>query len=145
MLSLVIFTALLLGQNSGYLTVNADQTVMNVYLEGDFIGTTPITNYLIEPGEYSVSLYDSKTIENEYWNLRSAGPFRKLSSIWQLTRIDAATRKVTIMPNRVTKIYFYTSRIKRAPTLAKLAFGGCIGGIFGLGILAGVLIASIGN
>jgi len=27
--------------------------------------------------------------------------------------------------------------------LAKCAFGGCIGGIFGLGILAGVLIASI--
>jgi hypothetical protein len=145
MLPFLLFTALLFGQDKGYLTVNSDQPQMTVYLDGDFIGNTPIANHSVEPGEYSVSLYSSKTIENEYWRLRTANPFRKLSAVWELTRIDAATRKVKIMPNQTTKIYFYTSRINRAPTYAKCIFGGCIGGIFGLGILAGVLIASIAN
>ncbi|MFB0509885.1 MAG: PEGA domain-containing protein [bacterium] len=143
MLACLITVVIIFSQDAGYLNVDADQSDLSVYLDGDYIGTTPITNYSIEPGEYSISLYDSKTIENEYWNLRSASPFRKLSSIWQLTRIDAATKKVKILSNQSTKIFYYTSRINRAPTLAKCVFGGCIGGIFGLGILAGVLIASI--
>ena len=136
-------TILIFGQNNGYLTVNTDKPGVNVYLDGNLVGITPITNYSIASGEYSVSLYDSKSIENEYWNLRNSGPFRKLSALWQLTRIDAATQRVKIIPNQTTKISFYTSRINCAPTLAKCMFGGSIVGIFGLGILTGVLIASL--
>jgi len=145
MQSVLLIAILLFGQNNGYLTVNTDKPGVNVYLEGDLIGTTPITNYSLEAGEYSVSLYDSKMIENEYWNLRNAGPFRKLSALWQLTRIDAATEKINIFRNKATKVSFYTARIKRAPFLAKCALGGSILGIFGLGILTGVLIASLAN
>ncbi|MEO0094243.1 MAG: PEGA domain-containing protein [candidate division WOR-3 bacterium] len=142
MLQILLFTVLVFGQgNNGYLMVEADQPGRKVYLDGDSIGTTPITNYPIEPGEYSISLYDSETIENAYWNLRKANLFRKLSAFWELTRIDAGTQRVEIKPNRITKIYFYTSKINQAPFWAKLTFGGCVGGIFGLGILTGILIA----
>ena len=143
MFSFIILTVIVFGQENGSLTVNSDQNNLAIYLEGELIGRTPLTNYALKTGEYSISLFDSKTIENEYWNLRTANLFRKMSSIWQLSRIDAATKRITILPNQTTKIYFYNSRINRAPTFAKLAFGGCIGGIFGLGILTGVLIASL--
>lgn len=142
---ILLIAILLFEQNNGYLTVNTDKPGVNVYLEGDLIGTTPITNYSLGAGEYSISLYDSKVIENEYWNLRNAKLFRKLSTLWQLTRIDAATEQVNIIPNKTTKISFYTARINRAPTLVKCAFGGSILGIFGLGILTGILIASLTN
>lgn len=141
MQSALLIAILLFAQNNGYLTVNTDKPGVNVYLEGDLIGTTPITNYSLATGEYSVSLYNSKVIENEYWNLRNAKLCRKLSALWQLTRIDAATNQVNIIPNKATKVSFYTARINRAPTLAKCALGGSILGIFGLGILTGVLIA----
>jgi PEGA domain len=145
MQSVLLIAIILFAQNNGYLTVNTDKPGVNVYLEGDLIGTTPITNYSTTAGEYSVSLYDSKIIENEYWNLRNATLFRKLSSLWQLIRIDAATKQVNVIPNKSIKVSFYTTRINRAPTLAKCALGGSILGIFGLGILTGVLIAHWAN
>jgi hypothetical protein len=126
---------------NGFLTINTDQPGISVYLDGDLIGVTPITNYSLEAGEYTVSLYDSRSIENEYWNLRKSGPCRKLKALWQLIRIDAATQKVKIIPNQNTKLTFYLRRIDRTPVLAKCLFSGSVIGIFGLGVLTGVLIA----
>lgn len=126
---------------SGFLTVNTDQPGVSVYLDGDLIGITPITNYSVESGEYTVSLFDSKSIENEYWNLRKSGPCRKLKALWQLTRIDAATQRVKIIPYQNTKLTFYLRRIDRAPILTKCLIGGTIVSIFGLGLLTGILIA----
>lgn len=132
---------LIFSQETGYLTVNSDRSNLDVYLEGSFIGKTPIINYPVKTGTYSISLFDSETIENEYWKLRNADIATRLSALWQLSRIDAATRRISIAPNQTTKVFFYTSRINRAPTLTKFLFGGCIGGIFGLGVLTGVLLS----
>ncbi len=138
---LLLIAVLNSSTTNGYLTVNTDKPGVNVYLDGELIGATPILNFSVKSGEYSISLYDTKTIENEYWNLRKAGLLQKMLSFWQLIRIDAATQRVRVNPNRTTKISFYTSRINCAPTLAKFIFGGTIIGIFGLGFLTGILIA----
>lgn len=141
MQSLLVIVILISMPTTGYLSVDAMETKVNVYLDGDLIGTTPIINYPIAPGEYSVSLYDSKSIENEYWQLKDSEPFQKIKSLWQLIRIGAATQRVKIMPNQTTKITFYPKRIKCAPTAAKIILGSSIISIFGIGVLTGVLVA----
>jgi hypothetical protein len=131
-----------LGGN-GYLNVNSNPTGLKVYLEGDSIGVTPIQNYSIKPGEYSISLFSSDTIESKYWNLSSGGLGSKYSALLDLSKVGAGTKKVVIKPIQVSKIFFSMPKINRAPTKVKLATTCCIGSGFSIAFLIGYLVATL--
>jgi uncharacterized membrane protein (Fun14 family) len=128
--------------NNGYLTVNYDQTGRIVYLDGDSIGVTPINNYAIKPGEYSVSLFSSDTIEGKYWKIAAGIVSSRLSGLWDLTKVGVATQRVEISPNQMSVINFSLKEINRAPTKAKLSAACCVGTGFSIAFLLGFLVSN---
>lgn len=131
--------------NNGYLNVNSNPTGLIVYLEGDSIGITPIQNYPLAQGEYSVSLFHSDTIESKYWNLSSGGIGAKYSALLDLSKVGAGTKKAVIKPNQVTEVFFSMPKINRAPTKVKLATTCCIGSGFSVAFLLGYWVAHLVN
>ncbi|MEO0072770.1 MAG: PEGA domain-containing protein [candidate division WOR-3 bacterium] len=125
----------------GYLTVNSAPIGKAVYLDGDSIGITPIINYPLAIGEYTVSLYPSHRIEGEYWRLAQENLCNKFSALWELTRIGAATKRVKITENEVTEVFFSSKKINCAPTKAKLAIGGVSVVGFVIPFILGYLLA----
>ncbi|MCX7757491.1 MAG: PEGA domain-containing protein [candidate division WOR-3 bacterium] len=122
-LSFFLVSMSLGNTQTGYLTVNTQPLGKIVYLDGDSIGITPIINYPLKPGEYTISLYPSEQIENEYWRLAQGNLCNKCSSLWELTKIGAGTKRIKIEPGVVTEVFFSDKRINCAPTKAKLALG----------------------
>jgi hypothetical protein len=129
--------------NNGYLSVNYDQAGRIVYLDGDSIGVTPIKNYPLKPGEYSVSLFSSDTIEGKYWKIASGSIGSRLSGLYDLTKIGVATHRVEIGPNQASVINFSLKKINHAPTKAKLGTVCCIGTGFSIAFLLGVLVTNL--
>ena len=128
--------------NNGYLSVNYDFAGRVVYLDGDSIGVTPIKNYPIKPGEYSVSLYSSDTIEDKYWRLSSGSINSRLSGLWDLTKVGVATQRIEIKPNQVTEINFSLKEINRAPNKIKFGAVCCLGTSFTAAFLLGFLVSN---
>lgn len=125
----------------GYLTVNSYPVGKIVYLDGDSIGITPIINYPLAVGEYTISLYPSERIESEYWRLAQGNLCNKFSSLWELTRIGAATKRVKIVENEVTEVFFSDKKINCAPTKAKLTLSGVSIVGFAIPFILGYLLA----
>lgn len=129
--------------NNGYLTVNYDQIGQTVYLDGDSIGVAPIRNYPVKPGVYSVGLFSSDSIEEKYWKIASGSIISRLSGLWDLAKVGAATKRVEIKPNQVSEINFSTKKINQASTKAKLGLASCIGTGFSFAFLLGVLVTNL--
>ncbi len=127
--------------NKGFLNVNSNPTGLVVYLEGDSIGVTPIQNYPLNAGEYSVSLFSSDTIENKYWHLSTGGLGSKYSALLDLSKAGAGTKKAVVKPNQVSEVFFSMQKINRTPTKIKLATTCCIGTGFSVAFLIGYLVA----
>ncbi|NJE29444.1 PEGA domain-containing protein [Thermococcus sp. 18S1] len=45
-----------LNRNTGYLSVNSSPSGAKVYLDGRYIGTTPLESYMLPPGEYTLKI-----------------------------------------------------------------------------------------
>jgi len=129
--------------NYGFLNINSDPLGFRVYLEGDSLGITPIKNYLLKPGEYSVSLFSSDTIESKYWNLSNGNIGSKYSAILDLIKVGAATQRVVVKPNQTSEVFFSKQKINRAPTKVKIATACCIGTGFSAAFLIGFLVANL--
>jgi len=130
-------------ESSGYLNVNSDPMGLKVYLDGDSIGYTPIRNYLVRSGTYSVSLFLSDTIENQYWKLSNSGISGKYSALSELAKIGAGTKQVEIKSNQVSSIFFSLRSINRAPNKIKLGTACCIGTGFTISFLIGFWVAHL--
>lgn len=127
---------------NGYLTVNSNPIGLKIYLEGDLIGTTPIQNHELPAGNYSISLFASDTIEEKYWQLANAGVSGRLSALWDLTKVGAASQRVEIRPNRSSEVFFSLKKVNRAPTKAKIGLTCCVGSGFSLAFILGYLVAN---
>jgi hypothetical protein len=140
-LILFIITTSYGQEANGYLTVNSVPLGMVIYLEGDSLGVTPIINYPLKPGEYTISLYPSEVIEHQYWRLAQGKFSNRLSSLWELTRIGAATKRIKITEKQVTEVFFSLKAINRAPTKAKVLIGLSSVASFAIPFLIGFLVA----
>ena len=134
-----------LGQATpeGYITVKSNLPGLRVFLEGEFLGRTPIENEPVEPGSYMLSVASNDSLERLYDNLRHGGLSRKLSSVWSLTGIDAGTQRVEIESRNVTEVFVDYGAVLSAPTKAKWTAGCGVGGVFGLGAILGLIIGLI--
>ncbi len=146
MIFLLIFTTVGFGieiTNSGFLNVNSDPLGLKVYLDGDSIGNTPIRNYMLKPGEYTVSLFSSDTIEDKYWRLSNGGLGDKYSALSDLTKVGAGTKQVVIKTNQASSVFFSLRSVNHAPNKIKLGTACCIGTGFTISFLIGFLVASL--
>lgn len=113
--------------NQGYLNINSDPTRLKVYLDGDSIGFTPILNYPVSPGEYSISLFSSDSIEQEYWNLSVGGIGSRFGTLMDLTKVGVGTKRVEVKSNKVSEVFFSLNKINHEPTKVKLYSACCVG------------------
>lgn len=128
--------------DSGFLSVYSDPRGISIYLDGEFIGITPIQNYSYKPGEYSISIFSSDTLEQKYWQFASGSIGSRLSALWYLSKAGAATKRVKISSNQHSEIFFSLPKINRAPTKIKIATACCLGTGFSVAFLIGFLIAN---
>ena len=126
--------------DSGYLTVKSNSVGIAVYLEGEYLGRTPVEMHRLKPGEYSVSIISTDSLEKVYWHLRQSSVGKKLSSLWRLAAVNAGTHSVRVQSGKVTEVMIDYGRVLNAPTEAKLIACGSVGGLFLVGAAVGFLI-----
>jgi hypothetical protein len=144
LLGLIIFNLVYAAEtlSDGYLTVNSNPVGLNIYLEGDLIGVTPIQNHKLAPGSYSISLFSSDTIEQKYWNLANASICGKLSALGELSKTGVGTQQVEIQLNQTSEVFFSLQKVNRTPTRLKLGTACCIGTGFSVAFILGYLVAN---
>ncbi len=146
MTTIGLVVLLVLGQapiDSGYIAVNSNLPGLAVYLEGDYLGRTPIEKTPVEPGSYLLTIVSNDSLENIYARIRTGTLGKKLSSVWTLTAIDAGTHQVEIGPNTLTEVFIDYGAVLAAPTKAKWLAGCGVGGLFGLGVIIGAVLAQL--
>jgi hypothetical protein len=126
--------------DSGYLTVRSNSVGITVYLDGDYLGRTPVEMHQLRPGSYSISIISNDSLENVYWHIRQGDVGAKLSSLWTLTAVNAGTSSVRVESGKVTEVNIDYGKVLNAPTEAKLIACGSIGGIFLVGAVVGFLV-----
>ncbi len=129
----------------GFLTVKSRPEGFTVYVEGELIGMTPIERYQFEPGRYWVTVVSNDSLEVLYQQVRAASIGRKLAALWSLARIDAASTQVELLPGFETKVEIDKGVMDKSACRAKWLVGGTVGGIFGLGVIIGVVAGLIAN
>lgn len=139
-LSLILLLSGLVPADSGYLTVKSNSVGIAVYLEGDYLGRTPVEMHRLKPGNYSVSIVSNDSLENVYWHIRQGNVGAKLSSLWILAAINAGASSVRVEAGKVTEVSIDYGKVLNAPTEAKLIACGSIGGLFLVGAVVGFLI-----
>jgi hypothetical protein len=130
----------LVPADSGYLTVKSNSVGIAIYLEGDYLGRTPVEMHRLKPGNYSVSIISDDSLENVYWHIRQGNVGAKLSSLWTLAAVNAGTSSVRVESGRVTEVAIDYGKVLNAPTEAKLIACGSVGGLFLVGAVVGFLV-----
>jgi len=139
-LSIILLLSGLVPVDSGFLTVKSNSVGIAVYLEGDYLGRTPVEMHRLKPGNYSVSIVSDDSLENVYWHIRQGDVGAKLSSLWTLAAINAGTSSVRVEPGKVTEVSIDYGKVLNAPTEAKLIACCSTGGLFLVGAVVGFLI-----
>jgi len=139
-LSILVLTLGLAPADSGFLTVRSNSVGIAVYLDGDFLGRTPVEMHQLKPGDYSVSVISNDSLEKVYWHIREGNVGAKLSSLWRLAAVNAGTNSVRIESGKVTELMIDYGKVLNAPTEAKLIACGSVGGLFLLGAVVGFLV-----
>jgi hypothetical protein len=139
-LNILLLLSVLVPADSGYLTVKSNSVGIAIYLDGDYLGRTPVEMHRLKPGDYSVSIISNDSLENVYWHIRQGDVGAKLSSLWTLTAINAGTNSVRVESGKVTEVAIDYGKVLNAPTEAKLIACGSIGGLFLVGAVVGFLI-----
>ena len=127
----MILLLLVTQLNAGYLSVKADQDGLPVYIDDEYIGVTPIIRYPLAPDDYNVGLFPQDSIEQASWRLKEGS----ISALWAIAKYGEGTSKVRIAPDSVTTVTLDYRNTMAAPGKAKLKVGGCLGGVFLLGIV----------
>jgi hypothetical protein len=126
--------------DSGYLTVKSNSVGISVYLDGEYLGRTPVEMHRLKPGNYSVSIISNDSLEKVYWHIREGKVGAKLSALWRLAAVNAGTYPVRVESGRVTEVLIDYGRVLNAPMETKLIAFGSIGGLFLVGAAVGLLI-----
>ena len=139
-LGIMLLLSGLVPADSGYLTVKSNSVGIAVYLDGDYLGRTPVEMHQLKPGSYSVSIISDDSLENVYWHIRQGDVGTKLSSIWTLAAVNAGTSSIRVESGKVTEVAIDYGKVLNAPTEAKLIACGSVGGLFLVGAVVGFLI-----
>lgn len=132
---------LLVGQApDGYLNVRSNMPGIELYLEGDRIGRTPVENHRVQPGSYNLSIVSNDSLDNIYWRLRQGRLGEKLGSFWTLVAVNAGTYPVDIRSGEVTEVFIDYGKVANARNEARLIACGSVSGVVLLGALIGFLI-----
>ena len=123
---------LIAQMGNGYLCVHADQDSLPVYVDNDYIGKTPVTDYPLTADRYTVGFFPEDSIEAASWRVKNGS----IRAIWQLARFGEGVAKVDIAPNRTTTVRLDYSSVMRAPGRAKLRVAAILAGSFMLGALS---------
>jgi len=126
--------------DTGYLTVRSNSVGIAVYLDGEYLGRTPVEMHKLKPGQYSISTISNDSLENVYWRIREGNVGAKLSSIWRLAAVNAGTVPAQVERGKVTEVTIDYGKVLNAPNEAKLIACGSIGGIFLVGAVVGFLV-----
>ncbi len=118
---------------------------MAVFVDGDSIGVTPIERYQMTPGRYFVTVVSNDSLESIYWRLRNGGVGERLSALWALARLDAGSTRVEILPGMETRVEIDHRLMEKSACRAKWILGGTVSGLFGLGLVLGVVIGTVLN
>jgi hypothetical protein len=138
--SILVLALGLAPADSGFLTVRSNSVGIAVYLDGEYLGRTPVEMHQLKPGEYSVSIISNDSLEKVYWHLRQSSVGRKLSSLWRLAAVNAGTHSVRVESGKVTELMIDYGKVLNAPTEAKLIACGSVGGLFLVGAIVGFLV-----
>jgi len=138
--SILLLVLGLAPADTGYLTVRSNSVGITVYLDGEFLGRTPVEMHKLKPGQYSVSIISNDSLENVYWRLRQGSVGAKLSSLWRLAAVNAGTVSVRVEGGKVTEVSLDYGKVLNAPTEVKLIACGSVGGLFLLGAAVGFLV-----
>ena len=139
-LSIIFLLSGITPADSGYLTVRSNSVGIAVYLDGEYLGRTPVEMRRLPPNSYSVSIISDDSLENVYWHIREGGVGAKLSSLWRLAAVNAGTYPVRVESGKVTEVTIDYGKVLNAPTEAKLIACGSIGGLFLVGAVVGFLV-----
>ena len=137
---IVLLLSGLAPADSGYLTVRSNSVGIAIYLDGEYLGRTPVEMHRLKPGIYSVSIISNDSLENIYWHLRQGNVGAKLSSLWRLAAVNAGTNSVRVDKGKVTDVMIDYGKVLNAPTETKLIACGSTGGLFLLGAVVGFLV-----
>jgi hypothetical protein len=124
----------------GNLSVRSERAGSKVYLDNELIGTTPIVDRPVEPGEHWLSFFPTDSSEERYNDIANGDIGTKLAAVWYLARIGKGTVRVTITPGEKRSIFLSTRAVERAPTEAKWLATGCISAPFILGVAIGIVV-----
>ncbi len=139
-LGILLLLSGLVPADSGYLTVKSNSVGIAVYLDGDYLGRTPVEMHQLKPGSYSVSIISDDSLENVYWHIRQGDVGAKLSSLWTLAAVNAGTSSVRVEAGKVTEVTIDYGRVMNAPTEAKVVACCSVGGLFLVGAVVGFLV-----
>ena len=143
-----ILVALVIGQvvpDSGYITVESDMPGLAIYLEGDYVGRTPIVKQKVETGSFTVTIVSNDSLDLLYDGLRKGPVNQRLNSAWSLIGVDAGTHRIRIRRGEVTKVFIDYGRVLSAPREAKTYACLGVGGVFGIGAIVGLIIGLLIN
>jgi hypothetical protein len=135
----MILLVLIAQINAGYLTVQADQDSLPVYVDDEYIGVTPIIRHPLSPDSYNVGFFPQDSIEQASWRLKQGS----ISALWAIAKYSEGTVKVSIASDKVTKITLNYRNTMAASGKAKLKVGGCLGGVFLLGVGTALLFHAV--
>ena len=126
MILLILMTQI----HNGYLSVQADQDSLPVYIDNEYVGVTPILKHPLVPNEYNVGFFPEDSMEQASWRFKEGS----MSALWRIAKYSEGIVKVRIAPDTVTAVTLNYRNCMTAPGKAKLKVGGCLGGVFLLGI-----------
>lgn len=135
----VLLFMLMVGQDTGYIEVIADQDGLPVYVDDDSVGITPLIKYALPVDEYHVGFFPQDSIEEASWRFKEGN----INALWKLARYSEGIVKVRIAPDSLTKVELSYRNVKNAPRSAKLKVTGCLSGAFLLGVLTTIALYAI--
>lgn len=139
---LLILTLLLSGTGEkGWLTIETEPSGLEVYIDGDPVGKSPLKDVGVSTGRHTVSLFSSDTVEEAYFKVRNQGVLKGILSLPELSKYDAGTVEVDVKAKEKIKVFLNYNEAINAPKRTRFFLYGCLGGIFTSGVITGVIIS----
>ena len=137
---LVLLLCAVPAPDTGYVTVRSTLPGIEAYLDGEYLGRTPVEHRPFRTGSFLLTIVSNDSLENVYAGIRSGPVGGRLSAFWTLTGIDAGTYRVEVRPNSHTEVIIDHGRILAAPGRAKTYACCGFGGLAGIGAALGFVI-----
>ena len=123
----------------GYLSVQADQDSLPIYVEDTYIGVTPIFEHPLAPDTYNVGFFPQDSIEQASYRLKEGS----ISALWAIAKYGEGTVKVRIAADALSTVTLSYKKCMAAPGNTKLKVAGCLGGVFLLGVVTTIAIHAL--